>query len=151
MSYDLYFTRRAPGESWAEKLETVDALEVREPDPVAWSHVLAGARELLGEVRVIEYPPDWELEDDVTGISVQHWQGGWDVTIPYRTHGEEARRMVRLLYQVAALVERVSGFECFDPQLGLPLSEVADPPASAGPYFDAVADRMSGGESAGAA
>ncbi|TDD46612.1 hypothetical protein E1286_20510 [Nonomuraea terrae] len=37
-----------------------------------------------------------------------------------------------LLHEVAALVARQSGFECFESRLGRPLAEVADPAAGAG-------------------
>ncbi|MEV0613567.1 hypothetical protein AB0I81_09600 [Nonomuraea sp. NPDC050404] len=139
MSYDLYFARRHPGQSWEEALEP--AQEPLPPDLEAWETIVGHARELLGEVRIVEYPPNWELDHEGSGISVNHWEGGWEMSIPYWTHGEEARRAVGLLYEVASVVERESGFECFDPQLGLPLSQVTDPGAAV-PMFDAVADRF---------
>ncbi|WP_043619825.1 hypothetical protein [Nonomuraea candida] len=139
MSYDLYFARRDPGQSWDEALESSG--QPRTPDLAAWDTIVAGARDLLGEVRIVAYPPNWELDHEGTGIAVNHWEGGWEMSVPYWTHGEEARRVVGLLYEVASLVERESGFECFDPQLGLPIAEVTDL-GSAVPMFDAVADRF---------
>ena len=140
MSYDLYFARREPGQSWDEALDRTEPLP---PDPVAWDNVVAQAKELLGEgdVRIVAYPPNWEMDHETTGISVNHWEGGWEMSAPYWTHGEEARRVVGLLYEVAALVERVSGFEGYDPQLGRPVAEVTDP-GRAVAMFDAVADRF---------
>ncbi|MEV4079311.1 hypothetical protein ACGFJC_27585 [Nonomuraea fuscirosea] len=141
MSYDLYFTRRAPGQSWDEALAADDArAEPLRPDLEAWESIVGRTRELLGEVRIVEYPPNWELDHEDTGISVNHWEGGWEMSVPYRTHGEEARRVVGLLYEVAAVVAGASGFECFDPQLGQPTAEVGDP-GRAVELFDAVADR----------
>lgn len=140
MSYDLYFTRREPGQSWADALDTTEEQDLQ-PDLEAWESIVGHTRELLGEVRVVEYPPNWELDHEDTGISVNHWEGGWEMSVPYRTHGDEARRIVGLLYEVASVVERETGFECFDPQLGLPVAEVADP-GQAVEMFDAVADRF---------
>lgn len=139
MSYDLYFARRGPGQSLTEALETPTA--PRQPDLEAWAEVVAGIRDLLGDVRIVEYPPNWELDHEATGISVSHWGGDWELSVPYWTHGADARRVVGLLYEAASVVERVSGFECFDPQLGLPKAEVADLGAAV-PMFDAVADRF---------
>ncbi|GAA3570668.1 hypothetical protein GCM10022419_059390 [Nonomuraea rosea] len=142
MSYDLYFARREPGQSWDQVLEALDTREEPPPaDPVAWDSVVTQTRELLGEVRIVAYPPNWELDHESTGISVNHWEGDWEMSVPYRTHGDDARQVIDLLYRVAAIVERASGLECFDPQLGRPLAEIADrEPAVA--MFDAVADRF---------
>ncbi|MGR6913356.1 hypothetical protein ACU635_03790 [[Actinomadura] parvosata] len=139
MSYDLYFYRRDPGQSWDDALDAVPV--TRQPDLTAWGNIVTGTRDLLGEVRIVEYPPNWELDHEGTGISVNHWEGGWEMSVPYWTHGAEARRVVGLLYDVASVVERESGFECFDPQLGLPKAQVADL-AAAVPVFDAVADQF---------
>ncbi|MEO3886976.1 hypothetical protein [Nonomuraea sp. B5E05] len=136
MSYDLYFARRAPGQSWEEALE-----EPRSPDLAAWERIVGRAREILGEVRIIEYPPNWEMDHEGTGISVNHWEGGWEMSAPYWTHGEDARRTVDVLYEMARAVERESGLECYDPQVGLPLAEIADT-ARAVEAFDAVAGRF---------
>ncbi|GAA2208489.1 hypothetical protein GCM10009850_039470 [Nonomuraea monospora] len=136
MSYDLYFYRRDPGQSWDDALTA--AASALQPDPTAWDGVVTGVRDLLGEVNIVAYPPNWELDHDGTGICVNHWEGGWEMSVPYRTHGEAARQVVGLLYEVASVVERESGFECFDPQLGLPKAQVTDPGAAV-PTFDAVA------------
>ncbi|MEV0382987.1 hypothetical protein [Nonomuraea sp. NPDC050643] len=145
MSYDLYFTRREPGQSWDEALDRAEPLP---PDLAAWSAVVTRTRELLGEVRIVEYPPNWEMDHEGTGISVNHWEGGWEMSAPYWTHGDEARRVLGLLYEVASVVERETGFECFDPQLGLPSAEVADL-GRAVEMFDAMADRFGRREGAG--
>ncbi|MEV4167889.1 hypothetical protein [Nonomuraea sp. NPDC049709] len=142
MSYDLYFARREPGQSWDAALEAIDEREEPlPPDLAAWDKIVARTRELLGEVRIVEYPPNWELDHEATGISVNHWEGDWEMSVPYWTHGDEARRVLGLLYEVASVVERESGLECFDPQLGTPVSEVTDP-GRAVAMFDAVADRF---------
>ncbi|MFI7425036.1 hypothetical protein [Nonomuraea sp. NPDC049684] len=125
MSYDLYF---GPEDD-----------EPRPPDPAAWNNVVSQARALLGDVTVFDDPPNWELEHEGTGISVNHWEGGWGISVPYRWHGEAASHVVDLMYQVARIVERESGLDGNDPQLDCPLVD-ADA-AAAVQIFDAVAAR----------
>ncbi|MER6577930.1 hypothetical protein [Nonomuraea sp. NPDC001023] len=125
MSYDLYFGSESD--------------EPRPPDLVAWNNVVTQARALLGDVTVFEDPPNWELEHEGTGISVDHWAGGWGISVPYWWHGEAAGRVVDLMYQVARIVERESGLDGNDPQLDCPIME-ADA-AAAVRIFDAVAVR----------
>ncbi|MFG1708513.1 hypothetical protein ACFLIM_35470 [Nonomuraea sp. M3C6] len=142
MSYDLYFARREPGQSWDEVLDAVDEQDKPLPPNLpAWDNIVTQTRELLGEVKIFEYAPNWELAHEASGISVNHWEGGWEMSVPYWTHGDDARRVVDLLYKLAAIVERESGFECFDPQLGRPLAEITDT-AKIVEMFDVVADRF---------
>ncbi|MFI6174364.1 hypothetical protein ACIA8R_02355 [Nonomuraea sp. NPDC051191] len=125
MSYELYFGSEDD--------------EPRPPDLVAWNNVVTQARALLGEVKIFEDPPNWDLEHEGTGISVNHWEGGWGISVPFWWHGDAAGRVVELMYQVARIVERESGLAGSDPQLGRPLAE-ADA-AEAVLMFDSVAVR----------
>ena len=53
MSYDIYFLRREPGQSWDDAMA---ALEEQAEDgeapsrPARWHQVVAGVREVLGDV-----------------------------------------------------------------------------------------------------
>ncbi|GGS79754.1 hypothetical protein ACFFV7_12335 [Nonomuraea spiralis] len=125
MSYDLNF---GP-----------DGDEPRPPDLAAWNNVVTQARDLLGDVKIFEDPPNWDLEHEGTGITVNHWEGAWGISVPYWWHGDAASRVVDLMYQVARIVERESGLGGQDPQLGRPLADVDT--AAAVRMFDEVAVR----------
>jgi hypothetical protein len=91
MSYDIYFLRREPGQSWEDAIE---ALEEEGGNggapsrPAQWDQVVAGVREVLGEVSVAEHPPNWEIDDPETAIQVSCYDGGWSMTVPYWWDGE---------------------------------------------------------------
>lgn len=73
MSYDIYFLRREQGQSWEDAMA---ALEEQAEDheapsrPARWDQVVSGVREVLGDVPVVEGPPNWEIDDEDTAIQV---------------------------------------------------------------------------------
>jgi hypothetical protein len=80
MSYDLTFLPKPADRSWAEVLAAVAAEPAGLPDPRVWQRLVAGARQVLGDVDVF---------------------------------GDEDH--------LGRVVEAVTGFTGYDPQLELPL------------------------------
>ncbi|MBO3748831.1 hypothetical protein J5X84_22355 [Streptosporangiaceae bacterium NEAU-GS5] len=145
MSYDLYFLRREPGQSWDEALESLEE-ERDEPaafDAEAWAKVLAASRAVLGEMSVFENPAvhSWEITHEETGLQIGLFEGEWSMTVPYWTRDEQARAVMRKMYAIALAVAQITGLECYDPQVGEPLSEVIESDGRAAvPHFNSVAN-----------
>ena len=108
--------------------------------PPDWAHVVARARGVLGEVSTFENPPSWELTHEKTGIQLGSFEGQWSITVPYWSEGDAAAEVMKKVYALAVMVEEITGLRSYDPQLGQPVAELADPkPQAAVPVFDEVA------------
>ena len=144
MSYDLYFLDRKPGQTWEEAMESLEDApsdgDPRQAAPPDWAHVVAGARGVLGEVSTFENPPNWELTHEETGIQLGSFKGQWGITVPYWSEGDAAAEVMKKAYALAVMVEEITGLHAYDPQLGQPVAELADPkPQASVPFFDKVA------------
>ncbi|GAB3908813.1 hypothetical protein [Microbispora bryophytorum] len=133
MSYDLYFIKREPGQSWDDALKArEEALEAHEEgheddpplDVEAWDRIVSRARGVLGEIDLFENPPVWEITHEATGIQLGYCEGQWNITAPYWTHGEDAAHVVRTMRALAPIVEQETGLECYDPQHERPLADI---------------------------
>ena len=144
MSYDLYFLDPKAGQTWAEAMESLEdppsGADARPAAPPDWAHVAARARAVLGEVSAFENPPNWELTHEETGIQLGNFEGQWSITVPYWSEGDAAAEVMNKVYALAVIVEEITGLHAYDPQLGQPVAELADPkPEAAVPVFDKVA------------
>ena len=120
MSYDVYFLRREPGQSWEDAVETLEerAGQGDAPSrPARWDQVVAGVREVLGGVSVTEGPPNWEIDDPETAIQVSCYDGEWSMTVPYWRGGERAEAISGYLRAIAAVVHGATGLEAYGPQV----------------------------------
>ena len=144
MSYDLYFLDRKARQTWEEALGSLEDApsggDPRQAAPPDWAHVVARARGVLGEVSTFENPPNWELTHEETGIQLGSFKGQWGITVPYWSEGDAAAEVMNKVYALAVMVEEIMGLHAYDPQLGQPVAELADPkPQAAVPVFDKVA------------
>lgn len=120
MSYDIHFLRREPGQSWEDAMEAIEeqagngGASLR---PAQWDQVVAGVREVLGDVSVAEGPPDWEIEDPGTAIQVSCYAGEWSMTVPYWWDGERAEAIAGHLRSLAGIVHDATGLDAYDPQV----------------------------------
>ena len=93
MSYDIYFLKRDPGQSWEDAMEALEeqaaAREVL-TRPSCWDQVVSGVRYILGDVSVLENPPVWEIDHERTGIQVSCFSREWSITVPYWSDGDAA-------------------------------------------------------------
>lgn len=130
MSYDIYFVNPKPGQSWAEAIEeleaeTEDANQLVSPELLdAWDRIVPHARALLGEVDLFENGETCELSHDDTGIQLSIFVDEVAITIPYWHTGDKAAQALSKAYALAAIVERETGLQAYDPQVELPLSEL---------------------------
>jgi hypothetical protein len=129
VSYDIYFLNRHEGQTWDEALEALegDAEEVElSPEMIyAWDRILPQARALLGEVDVFEDGESLELTHHPTGMQFSIFAGEAGITVPYWHSGDDAGRVIAMAYALAAVVERETGLEGYDPQVERPVSELA--------------------------
>lgn len=134
VSYDIYFLNLRPGQSWDEALEE---LEARNEDVVeglvtpelvqSWDRIVPQARELLGEIDLFENGETCELSHKATGIQASVFLDEVAITVPYWHTGDQARRVFGMLYALAAIIERETGMQGYDPQVELPVSELSPP------------------------
>ncbi|MEU7994100.1 hypothetical protein AB0B83_02000 [Micromonospora sp. NPDC049060] len=129
MSYDLIFVPRTDDQSWDDALDAAEEADSDElPSGGAWARLLAAARQVLGEVSVFEGAHNYELTHEETGIQVNYYAQGAEITVPYWHRGEAARVVVEAIHQLGEVVQMVTGLPGYDPQLELPLSEAVAQP-----------------------
>jgi hypothetical protein len=136
MSYDIFFVRRDPGQTFEDALADVEeSYEGGDPGPLTeedleqWAAVLPTAREILGPTAEITQDDDEtrELTDAVSGIGVALVSGEFQIHVPdNRAAGDDDRAVMSTVYDLARAVEEATGLEGYDPQLGEPVSDASD-------------------------
>src|SRR5262245_34656097 len=129
MSYDLTFRPN-------EESQRSDA--AGKPEPAIWERILAGARQVLGEISVCRSDHHDELSHESTGIQISYFGSEVGITVPYWYSGAEAESIVTTIHRLAQVVEAATGFQGYDPQLDLPLAEAASRTGQAVAAFDRV-------------
>ncbi len=130
MTYDIFFVRREPGQSFEEALEAGDDDDVAEPGPFTatereqWERILVRARQILGEVDVIADDFTRELSNPATGIELAFSSGEAQLRLPHSHAGGSDMDVMSKLHALARMVETVTDLEGYDPQLQEPLSDL---------------------------
>jgi hypothetical protein len=142
MSYDIYFVRRGPGESWEDALSALEeqAADDEPARPTRWDQVVPAVRDLLGDVSVTEGPPEWEITDERTAIQLSCYAGEWSMTVPYWYDGERAAVIAGYLRAIAVIVRDATGLEAYDPQVEAAVTAPEWTPAKAAAVFDRIAE-----------
>jgi hypothetical protein len=128
VSYDIYFVRRDPGQSFEDALEVVEDSYEGEPGPLTsveleqWERILPRARKILGELQESGVDNTRELLHEPTGIELSLLRDQVSITVPYG-HSDDAVEVMGQVYALARVVEEETGLEGYDPQLGEPVSE----------------------------
>jgi hypothetical protein len=136
VSYDIYFVRRDPGQSFEDALDATEDSFEGDPGPLSpveleqWDEVLPAAREVLGSVEEFADETTRELKDPTTGIQLSLFNGEMAIHVPYGDNSEESVSVMARVYDLARAVERATGLEGYDPQLDEPIS---DPGGAAAP------------------
>ena len=136
MSYDIFFVRRDPGQTFEDALDGPRGLlrgrrpraaDRRRPRAVG-RHAAAGPRESSGRRRGIDEEDDEtrELTDPGTGIGLTFFQGEFEIHVPDNRPGSDDLELMATVYELARAVEDVTGLEGYDPQLGEPVSDTSD-------------------------
>lgn len=119
------------GQSWDHVLDALEnAAEHDAPIPAglleAWRHIVPQARTLLGDVDITEYEQkSRDLSHSGTGIDL--WVFGDDVsiTVPHWHAGDDAAAVLGKVFALSAIVEKETGLTAYDPQVELPVADMA--------------------------
>ena len=131
MSYDIYFVRRDPGQSFEDALDATEESFEGDPGPLTdveleqWDEVLPAARAVLGDVQEFSDETTRELSDRDTGIELSLFNGEMAIRVPLDDQEDEDGAIMARVYELARAVERVTGLEGYDPQTGSPVSDLA--------------------------
>ena len=134
MSYDIFFVRRDPGQTFEDALDGVeDSFESGDPGPLTeedlelWDAVLPQAREILGDqVEITQHDEETrELTDPATGIGITLLEGELEIHVPDNRAGADSVVM-STVYDLARALEDATGLEGYDPQLDEPVSDTSD-------------------------
>ncbi len=136
MSYDIFFVRRDPGQTFEDALEGVEeSYEGGDPGPLTeedleqWDALLPVAQEILGSGAELtqDHDESRELTDPVSGIGLTLVSGELQIHVPESTAtGDDDLAVMARVYDLARAVEDVTGLEGYDPQLGEPVSDASD-------------------------
>ena len=154
MSYDIYFVRRDPGQSFEDALDATEALFQGDPGPLSsveleqWAEIVPVARKLLGEIDEFTDETTRELSDRTTGIQLSLFNGEMAIHVPIGAAGAAGDVLTRV-HELALAVERVTGLEGFDPQTRAPVSPAPGGASAAGRRDQTVWDEDEGFESDG--
>lgn len=155
MTYDIYFVRREPGQSFEDALESTEAEFDGDPGGLTtveheqWDRILPLARRLLGDVEEFGDRTTRELLDPATGVQLALMAG--EASIAVRPGADvDAVLLMEKVYSLARIVERETGLEGYDPQLGAPVSQQRASEAGGARFTAAAAsdagdDRRPGG------
>ncbi len=136
MSYDIFFVRRDPGQTFEDALEDLEeSYDGGDPGPLTdedlehWDAVLPAAREILGSVAELTQDDEEtrEVTDPLTGIGLILVSGEFQIHVPeHRTSGDDDLALMGTVYELARAVELATGLEGYDPQLGEPVSDTSE-------------------------
>jgi hypothetical protein len=141
MSYDIFFVRRDPGQSFEDALDDLEqSYEGGDPGPLTdddlelWAAVEPAAREILGPGAELTQDDDEarELTDPRTGIGLTFFQGEFEIHVPGAAVAEGRAALMVVVYDLASAVERATGLEGYDPQRSEAVSELIDPAGTPG-------------------
>jgi hypothetical protein len=134
MSYDIFFVRRDPGQTFEDALDELEASfengdpgELTEVDLEHWDALLPFAREILGEITVDDEDEETrELTAVASGVELSMIQGEIAIRVPDERGPGDDLDLMTAIYELARAVEDVTGLEGYDPQLGEPVSDLPD-------------------------
>jgi hypothetical protein len=138
VSYDIFFVRRDPGQSFEDALDATEESFEGDPGPLSpveleqWDEVLPIARDVLGNAEEFADETTRELTDPTTGIQLSLFNGEMAIHVPYGDYEEQSISVMSRVYDLARAVERVTGLEGYDPQLDEPISDRPGGAAAAG-------------------
>jgi hypothetical protein len=148
MSYDIFFVRRDPGQTFEDALDDLegsfeggDPGELTDVDLEHWDSILPLAREILGDVEVDDEDEETrELTAVATGVELTMIQGEIAIRVPDERSVDDDLELMQAVYDLAHAVEDVTGLEGYDPQLGEPISDTDDDTPTRRRWPDDVSD-----------
>ena len=147
MSYDFLLLPRDPQQSWRQVMEASERLAVEEGNrPLS-----PAARIRLERVADLLQAHDPQLERftterhieltrvDDTGIQVSLFSGELAIAVAYWHTGSAARAVMQITWSYLAILERETGWDVYDGQLGRSLDRSRDFDEVTGLYADSTA------------
>jgi hypothetical protein len=131
VSYDIYFVRRDPGQSFEDALDATEESFEGDPGPLSaveleqWDEVLPAARAVLGDAQEFSDETTRALSDRDTGIELSLFNGEMAIHVPLDAQQDQRDAVMARVYDLARAVERVTGLEGYDPQTAAPVSDQA--------------------------
>jgi hypothetical protein len=129
VSYEIFFVRRDPGQSFEDALDDVEEGYEGDPGPLSeaeleqWDVVLPAACDLLGDVEQFGDRTTRELTHTATGIHLSLFNGEMAIRVPIGEVGGDRIDVMSKVYELARVVEKLTGLEGYDPQLQEPLDD----------------------------
>lgn len=134
MSYDIYFVRRDPGQSFEDALDELesefpdgDPEELTDDDLEWWDELVPLARDILGEIDVADDGDTaLELAGRESGIELTLISGEVEIHLSDPPPDVDELELMSMVYELARAVEDVTGLEGYDPQVGEPIRDRFD-------------------------
>jgi hypothetical protein len=129
VTYEIFFVRRDPGQSFEDALDDIEDSFEGDPGPLSaaeveqWDELRPAVREVLGDVEDFSNETTRELTDPTTGIQLSLFNGEMTIRVPYGDFGEGSVDVMSKVYALARAIERATGLEGYDPQLAEPVSD----------------------------
>lgn len=143
MSYDIYFVRRDPGQSFADALDATEDSYDGDPGPLGsaelehWERIIARAGQILDGIEEFATENSRELSDSGTAIQLSMIADEVTITVPNERPEQDAVSLMAKVYALARVVEDETGLEGYDPQLQEPITDprlrLATPTTSSAP------------------
>ena len=134
MSYDIYFVRRDPGQTFEDALDELERsfeegepTELTDSDLEVWEALLPRAREILGDLDVGDEDETRRgLTARSSGVELTLISGELEIHVPTPPPGTDDLELMSTVYELARAVEDETGLEGYDPQVGEPVSAALD-------------------------
>jgi len=123
VSYDIYFVRRDPGQTFADALDATEDSYDGDPGPLGsaeleqWERITSRAGQILEGVEEFSSAKSRELADSATGIQLSMIADEVSITVPSERPEQDAVSLMAKVYALARVVEDETGLEGYDPQL----------------------------------
>lgn len=132
MSYEIFFVRRDPGQSFEDALDDIEESFEGDPGPLSeaeieqWGDVVPAVRDVLGDVNEYANETTRELTHPATGIQLSLFNGEMTIRVPHGDFRDAGVDVMSKVYALARAIERVTGLEGYDPQLQEPVNDGRD-------------------------
>jgi hypothetical protein len=129
VSYDIYFVRRDPGQTFADALDATEDSYDGDPGPLGsaeleqWERITTRAGQILDGIEEFGSENSRELADSGTGIQLSMIADEVSITVPSARPAQDAVSLMAKVYALARVVEDETGLEGYDPQLQEPITD----------------------------
>jgi len=129
VSYDIYFVRRDPGQTFADALDATEESYDGDPGPLGsaeleqWERISTRAGQILDGIEEFATANSRELADSGTGIQLSMIADEVSITVPTERPEQDAVSLMAKVYALARVVEDETGLEGYDPQMQEPVTD----------------------------